>query len=118
MTRAPSVEPFARLPGWELVAEGIADVRAGRETAAAALVWIAWPRLSRTGLIDDTLAGHRMPDPEARLYRILRSEGGNAYGRYGGLLRRLVRFEHALDRLRANERRSAACAATKGLNPR
>ncbi len=102
MTQAGSIELLAKLPGWELVAEGIADVRAGRDTAAAALVWIAWPRLSQAGLVDDTLSARRMPDPEARLYRILRAERGNAYGRYNALLRRLGRFEHALDRLRVS----------------
>lgn len=106
MTHAELIEPFAQLPGWELIAEGTADVRAGRETAAAALVWIAWPRLSRAGLLDESLAGRRMTEPEVQLYRMLRDQGGNAYGRYGGLLRRLVRFEHALDRLHAKSRSS------------
>jgi hypothetical protein len=39
-----------------------------------------------------------VPEPERALYRLLQKEGGNAYGRYNALLRRLVSFEQALRR--------------------
>jgi hypothetical protein len=98
MNTAKNTESHRNLPGWELVAEGLADVRAKRTTPAAALIWIAAPRLRQAALLEDSLTDRRMADPELQLYRMLRQEGGNAYGRYNSLLRRLVRFEHALDR--------------------
>ncbi|MBI4625128.1 MAG: hypothetical protein HY736_18155 [Verrucomicrobia bacterium] len=51
-------------------------------------------------LIDDGLLGRRIAEPEAVLYRLLRKESGDAFSRYNAILRRLVRFEHALDRAR------------------
>lgn len=98
MNTAKGIESHRDLPGWELVAEGLADVKARRATPAAALVWIAAPRLQRDGLLEGNRSEQPMAEPELELYRMLRREGGNAYGRYNGLLRRLVRFEHALDR--------------------
>lgn len=86
------------LPGWELIAGGLEDLAAGRRTPAACLVWIAEPRLGRHGILS---AGHevrRVEEPEATLYGLLHQEPGNAFGRYNSLLRRLVQFEHALDR--------------------
>lgn len=91
------------VPGWELVSAGLADAAAGRTTPAACAVWIALPRLRRAGLVGDDLLARRIEEPEQELYRLLCAEGGNAYGRYNALLRRLVRFEHALDRMRAEE---------------
>jgi len=85
------------LPGWEIVSEGLADVSGARVTPAACAVWIAFARLSRAGLIDDSLLKHRIEDPEDALYRLLCQEGGNAFGRYNALMRRLVKLEHALD---------------------
>ncbi|MBI4424683.1 MAG: hypothetical protein HY554_13200 [Elusimicrobia bacterium] len=81
------------LPGGELVAQGICDLAAGRETANALLVSIGEPRLRTLGL--------EMPpglaSPEHRLYALLAAEGGDsAHSRYNALLRRLVSFERAL----------------------
>ena len=87
-----------RLPGWEIVSKGLADISAGRITPFACAVWIALPRLRREGLIDDTLLARRVHEPARLLYRLLCREGGDAYGRYNAIFRRLMRFEHALDR--------------------
>lgn len=87
-----------RFPGWEIVGQGLADVAAGRVSAMACTVWIALPRLQSAGLIDLTHLDRRIPEPESELYRLLCREPGDAYGRYQSILRRLVRFEHALDR--------------------
>ena len=75
---------------------GLADAAAGRVTIPACLVWIALPRLARAGLLSD---GHlpAIKEPELTLYRLLRGEGDDAFGRYNSLLRRLVSFERALD---------------------
>lgn len=98
MNAALSQDRLEALPGWEMVAEGLADAAAGRTTPFACTVWMALPRLQRAGLIDEALLVRRMAEPELTLYRLLCREPGNGYGRYNGILRRLVRFEHALDR--------------------
>jgi hypothetical protein len=38
-----------------------------------------------------------MIEPEIRLYRLLRGQGGDAYSKYNTLLRELASFESALD---------------------
>ena len=84
-------------PGEKLVRQGLADLRRNNCTIAACLVAIARPRLAKTGLISCE-EGQRVPEPELQLYRLLRSEDGDAYSRYNSLLRELVSFETALDR--------------------
>ncbi len=92
------------LPGEELVTHGLRDLEGGRLTVAACLAAMAWPRLRRAGLAPVHVPS--LPaEAEHELYRLLRQEGGDAYGRYNALIRRLVSFEHALDqRLMAAER--------------
>lgn len=87
-----------RLPGGEIVRQGLADFRSGRCTIAACLVGVARTRLSCAGLLP-AVAGDPFPEPELQLYRLLREAGGDAYSRYNALLRELVSFEQALDRL-------------------
>ncbi|MEO5567559.1 MAG: hypothetical protein ABIR92_03660 [Gemmatimonadaceae bacterium] len=80
-------------PGGDLVAEGLTDLAAGRETVPAALVSVGAPRLKALG-IDLT---RPLIDPEHRLYEMLAAEGTDtAHGRYGALIRRLVSFERAV----------------------
>ena len=88
-----------RLPGGELVRQGLADFISGQCTAPACLIGIAQTRLTRAGLLPAS-APATIPEPERELYRLLRKSGGDAYSRYNALLRELVSFEHALDRLR------------------
>jgi len=91
-------EEFTRLPGWELVEEGLADLAAGKITPSLCAIWIAAPRLRKAGVFQ---AGQSPPiaDPEITLYRLLgRQGGGDAYSKYNAMLRRLRRLEHALDR--------------------
>jgi hypothetical protein len=85
------------LPGEELVRQGLADLQSGQCTIPACLVRIARPRLSRAGLMPQSLPCH-VPEPELQLYQLLKREGGDAYSRYNALLRELVSFENALDR--------------------
>ncbi|HEV2319333.1 MAG TPA: hypothetical protein VGV18_06255 [Verrucomicrobiae bacterium] len=89
-------ELISGLPGESLVRQGLGDVQAGRRTAAACLVSIASPRLSRAGLLSN-IQSQLQPEPELSLYRLLRSEGGDAYSRYNAMVRELVSFEYALD---------------------
>ena len=84
---------WSDLPGAEMVREGLADLRAGRETQSGLLVAIGAPRLRRLG-IDVPM----LERPEHRLYDILaRDESDSAHSRYNALIRRLVSFERALE---------------------
>ena len=92
-----SIDQLAGLPGEELVRKGLVDLNAGDLTAEACLVSIAGPRLRQRGLLSGGAA--LVPDAELVLYQLLGKAEGDAYSRYNSLLRRLVSFEHALDRL-------------------
>lgn len=84
------------LPGENLVRQGLADFQSGLCTVSACLVRIARPRLSRAGLMPESVAG-RPSESELQLYGLLLREGGDAYSRYNALLRELASFENALD---------------------
>lgn len=86
----------SRFPGAELVLPGLEDLAAGRLTIAACLVSVARPLIEGSGLAKTSLS--YVAQPEHVLYRLLRDQGGDAYGRYNSLLRRLVSFERALRR--------------------
>ncbi len=88
-----------RLPGWEMISAGLADFAAGRVTANACAVAMAAPRLQRAGLLPKQQLATAIAEPEICLYRLLGAGPGNAFGQYQAILRRLIRFEHALDRL-------------------
>lgn len=100
---------MAGLPGEFLVRQGLADAQAGRLTAEACLISIARSRLSRAGLVPETMSD--LPrEPELCLYRLLRAQGGDAYSRYNALLRELVSFEMALDRRLRKDSTLHGCA--------
>jgi hypothetical protein len=82
------------LPGRDLIEQGLADLAAGAETAAALLVSIGSPRLRRLGIDVRT----PIPSSEHRLYALLSRTGpDSAHARYNALVRRLVSFERALE---------------------
>ncbi len=94
---SPARVPLNQLPGGDLIEAALADLRAGRDTPAAALVSMARSRLRDTG-IDvpeadyDEPAGHR-------LYGLLTEEDrATAYSVYNGLVGRLVSFAQAAER--------------------
>ncbi|REJ73474.1 MAG: hypothetical protein DWQ36_02720 [Acidobacteria bacterium] len=92
-----------QLPGGDLIAAGLVDVVAGRETAASLLVEIGAPRLEALQMdLPSSLSVRRSADddvwdlPEHRLYALLAAEDADsAQGRYNALIRRLVSFERA-----------------------
>src|SRR5688572_9709570 len=90
---------IAGCPGEELIAKGLSDYAAGKETMESLLVRIGWPRLAAVGLVDGMSAPEvQQPFAEERLYQLLcRTHGQNAYAEYNSLLRRLVSFENAMD---------------------
>jgi hypothetical protein len=84
------------LPGADLVIDGVADLRAGKDTAYAALVLTAAPRLREIGIAvpdkpSDQPSSHR-------LYELLsREDAAGAYGRYNALLGRMASFANAAE---------------------
>lgn len=94
------------LPGAELIAPGIAALRRGELTIAALLVSVGAHRLRAAGL-EVPRAPALSGSPELALYAALAAESDrDVHSRYNALIRRLVRFERAMDR-RRRARRSA-----------
>lgn len=89
MTHVP-----ARLPGADLVADGLADLGAGRETAPALLVTMASSRLRALGFEVPMSA---TVEPSHRLYELLERDGPGAHSRYNALVRRMVSFARAAE---------------------
>ena len=82
------------LPGEELVLVGISDLERGAESVEAFLVSIGAVRLSRLGLE----VPPALPEPEHRLYELLRSDDPDAaHSRYNALVRRLISYERAAE---------------------
>ncbi len=87
------------LPGAELVARGIDDLEAGRDSASAALVKMAAPRLRAAGV---NVAHPRGDRPGHRLYELLAEEdAASAHSRYNALVGRMVSFARAAEHARA-----------------
>ena len=82
------------LPGHDLVAAGMADLAAGRETAPALLVAMAAPRLRALGLDVPAGGGDR---PSHRLYELLSEGEAGAHSRYNALVGRIVSFARAAE---------------------
>jgi hypothetical protein len=88
----PRVEELAKLPGGDLVSQGIRDLERGVESPESLLVSIGAPRLRRLGF--DIV--RPLASPEQRLYELLRARHGDAaHSPYNALVRRLVSFERA-----------------------
>ena len=87
------------LPGADVVAAGIEDLRRGEFTVEALLVAVGAPRLRSAGLEIPDAPG--CPEcPELALYSAIgEREAGNTHSRYNALIRRLVRFERAMEAL-------------------
>lgn len=82
----------AMRPGEELVAMGLRDLRAERETVHALLVVIGASRLRRAGH-DVRVPARWRRDAELALYRMLQAEWGDeAHLRYNALTRQLVSY--------------------------
>jgi hypothetical protein len=82
-------------PGEDLIIQGIADLKEGRETIHSLLVSIGAFRLRRAGI---AVPENDFPNPEHRLYDLLSQEDSDAaHSRYNALIRRLVSFERAAE---------------------
>ena len=95
-----------RLPGADLVDEGVRAHLRGETTAESLLVAIGAPRLKSLG--------HDLPErstlcerPEIELYLLLRERHGrDAHQRYNALVRRLVSYERAAERIQSARMRA------------
>jgi len=87
----------SRLPGEDLVEQGLADLKAGLITEPALLVLIAGPRLRRLGL---QVPNRTCSSPfEHQLYERLEQRlGTGAHSYYNSLIRRVVSYARALER--------------------
>ena len=87
------------LPGADIVAMGIDDLRRGEFTVEALLVAVGASRLRSIGL--DIPDVPTWPEtPELALYAaVVAREPGNAHSSYNALIRRLVSFERAMEAL-------------------
>ena len=90
-------DTWERLPGYELVSGGLADLTAGRESEASLMVTMAAPRLRALG-IDVPPAAE---GASHRLYEILSERDGGAHSRYNALVARMVSFARAAERASA-----------------
>jgi hypothetical protein len=82
------------LPGHDLVTQGLADLLAGRETAAALLVAMASARLRALGIEVPVSEG---AEPSHRLYELLERDGPGAHSRYNALVGRIASFARAAE---------------------
>ena len=101
-TSRPKLTPASippDLPGADLVATGIGDLRRGEFTVEALLVAVGAPRLRSIGLDIPDVPG-RPEKPELALYAAVGArEPGSQHSRYNALIRRLVSFERAMETL-------------------
>ncbi len=85
------------LPGEELVKQGMADLSQNLLTDLSLLVLVAGPRLRRLGISVPDSAFSR--PYEHQLYaRLEQRLGTAAHSHYNSLIRRIVSYEHALER--------------------
>ena len=92
--------PGDGIPGEELVAAGVEALRQGKLSIEALLVAVGAPRLRSLGIPvpDDARLPHY---PELALYHAVgKRYPDDAHSRYNALIRRLVSFEHELERRR------------------
>ena len=80
------------LPGYEIVEEGLRDLREGRETVNSLLVSMAVERLEQLGYS----VPNPLSEPEIRLYRKLEEQFEHgAHSKYNAYRRRLSSFLRA-----------------------
>ena len=93
-----NAEVMRSLPGSEIVLPGLADLEAGRDTAAAAAVAMASTRLRGAGVPVPEIPASGQPAAH-HLYELLASDHGDAaHSRYNATVRRIVSFARAAER--------------------
>jgi hypothetical protein len=87
---------FNQFPGGDLIKQGIIDCQEDRQTIFSCLIQIGFPTLSKMQILPREIQQSNQEDAELILYRILKSEVGDAYSRYNALMRELLSFERAI----------------------
>lgn len=78
------------LPGYELIQQGLEDLRLNKESYHYALLYSAETRLSKLGI---ELKGNRPTNPSMLMFSLLKTEfGDGAHSKYNALNRRLLSF--------------------------
>jgi hypothetical protein len=98
-------ENYLVIPGGELVAQGLNDIRSGCVTEHALLLLVASPRLARLGILVPPLPNVKPPEKEPyehQLYSLLQDRGG--YSMYNSLLRRMASFASCLEREKSGKK--------------
>ncbi|MDE0028293.1 MAG: hypothetical protein OXU42_02680 [Deltaproteobacteria bacterium] len=109
------VAPGDGIPGAELVAAGVEALRRGELSIEALLVAVGAPRLRSLGIPvpDDGRLPHH---PELALYHAVGQRyPDDAHSRYNALIRRLVSFEHELERRRYSATKRPTQAGSSGM---
>jgi len=87
-----------KIPGSDIVAKGLDDIRNGRISAYALLLHVAAPRLKRLAIDIPTLPGVKNPEDvpyEHQLYELIKGAGGHGF--YNALCNRISSFASALE---------------------
>ena len=92
---ADQLDPMRDLPGHEIVAKGLADLRTGEMTRDALLVAVAAGRFQADGIeVRGTLPLH----PKDRLWEMLQADvGDDVHGTYNALVSRVLSFLDAYE---------------------
>jgi hypothetical protein len=96
MSNSEPLDP--NIPGSDLVAQGLEDIKNGRITPHALLLQVAAPRLRRLNIVIPTLGGIKSPEEEPyehQLYDLIKQNGG--HGLYNSLCARIVSFAATLE---------------------
>jgi len=94
-----TAQSFEGLPGEEFIRQGLADLAEGVESIPALLVAVGYPRLRGVGIVGEIHVSV-VEGAEIRLYRLLSQQDiKDAYSQYNALIRRLVSFERAFERV-------------------
>jgi hypothetical protein len=97
-----NLDPFADLPGYEIVGPGVADLRAGTWRANGLLVTLASARLRAAGIALPAVLPDRAKDT---LWELLEAEvGDDVHARYNALMARVLSFVAALEFLNGPDR--------------
>jgi hypothetical protein len=87
-----------KIPGSDIVAKGLEDIRSQRITAYSLLLQVAAPRLRRLDIEIPNLPGIKNPEDvpyEHQLYDLIKNDGG--HGLYNALCSRIASFASSLE---------------------
>jgi len=96
MTSNEVLDP--KIPGSDIVAKGLEDIRSQRITAYSLLLQVAAPRLRRLDIEIPILPGIKNPEDvpyEHQLYELIKGAGG--HGLYNSLCSRIASFASSLE---------------------